>query len=106
MDKLKNECNTLSHYDVDRNPILKDKRKYLTHDNAVAACKTFNLQVSQIKKLVTYKCKVCHNYHIGRNGKDIKSKYRNKLKGVKAPPRRISTDRIKVVGKIDLSKFK
>tara|TARA_R110000796_G_scaffold161858_6_gene278657 strand:- start:2280 stop:2600 length:321 start_codon:yes stop_codon:yes gene_type:complete len=102
----KNGCQTLSHYDDLGAPILKSKKKYNTHDKAVEACKTLNLQKHQIKKLVTYKCRVCHKYHIGRNGNDINAKYIRKLRreNDRAGNAKLNIS-IKVVGKIDLSKF-
>ena len=100
----KNNCQTISHYDELGRPILKNKVKYPTHDKAVHACKTLNLRQGQIRKLVTYKCKVCHTYHIGRNKTIVSSKYRKKL--------RYENDRagmanrkiqFKITGKIDFS---
>jgi hypothetical protein len=103
---VKNSCQTISGYDKDGNPILKDKIKYDTHDKAVKACKTQNIRESRIKKLVTYKCKVCNKYHIGRNGKNIKAKYRRKLRRANDLAGKLKMKvGIKVIGKIDLTKF-
>jgi len=96
------------NYDLLGRPVYKNKVKYSTHDKAVEACKRFNLREHQIKKLVTYKCRVCHKYHIGRNGKDIKNKYKNKIKrekekvfndSQKRPERQYN---FKIIGKIEL----
>lgn len=101
MDSDKNQCQTLSHYDELGEPVFKNKFKYETHDKAVAACKTLNVRGKQIKKLVTYKCKVCHKYHIGRNGKDITKKYVKKINNTIGKRKRELN--LKIVGKIDLS---
>jgi hypothetical protein len=107
MEIVKNEYQTFSHYDKDMKLVLKNKRKYYTHDKAVIACKTNNLQATQIKKLVTYKCKICHKYHIGRNGNDISKKYLQKLSKANNIAGTIKRQvGIKVIGKIDLSTLK
>ncbi len=94
----KNQCQTLSHYDELGKPVFKNKFKYETHDKAVSACKTLNLRDKQITKLITYKCKICHKYHIGRNGKDITKKYVKKISNT-IGKRELN---LKIVGKIDL----
>ena len=71
-------CETLSHYD-NKKAVYKNKKKYPTHDKAVEAAKLMNMKPTQIKKVITYKCPVCHTYHIGRGNKDITPKYRKKL---------------------------
>lgn len=99
---IKSHCQTISRYDELGRPVLKKKLKYKTHDQAVEACKRMNIRKGQIMKLVTYKCKVCHEYHIGRNGKEITPKYRNKL--LREEQKKYETKPIsfKIVGKIDL----
>lgn len=106
MCTTKTRCETIQGYMEDGTPILKPKIKYKTHEKAVKACKTFNLQQSQIKKLVTYKCPICFQYHIGRNGKDVKPKYRDKIRKLndQAGEAKMRVG-FKVVGKIDLSKL-
>jgi len=101
----KNECQTILRYNGDLSPVYKDKKKYKTHDLAVIACKKQNSSSSQIHKLVTYKCKVCHSYHIGRNGKPIDKKYRQKLRTELKPKKVVPKKKVgfTVVGKIDLS---
>lgn len=68
------KCETLLYVDKDGNKVTKPKRKFETHDAAVEECKKLNAQPHRIHKLVTYKCKTCQKYHIGRNGKLIKRK--------------------------------
>lgn len=104
----KNNCQTLSHYDELQRPVYKNKHPFETHDLAVKACKIYNLKEQQIKKLVTYKCKVCHKYHIGRNGNDINAKYKRKI--TRERDKRfndnrkpnIKTHQFKIIGKIEL----
>tara|TARA_R110000772_G_scaffold260587_1_gene378660 strand:+ start:501 stop:818 length:318 start_codon:yes stop_codon:yes gene_type:complete len=76
----KNNCQTIRNYDLLGRPVYKNKRQFSTHDLAVQACKVINLREHQIHKLVTYKCNVCHQYHIGRNGKEINAKYKRKIR--------------------------
>lgn len=98
----KTHCETLKGHDLLGRPILKNKLKYDSHDKAVEACKKLNLRKNQVLKLVTYKCKVCHQYHIGRNGSMITPKYRKKLR--KEHEQKYATKPLgfKVVGKIEL----
>lgn len=81
MTELPNECQTFSHIDKDGNKVFKPKKTYHTLDEAIEVCKKLNANSKQISKLVSYKCRTCFKYHIGRNGKTIKEKYRNKLRG-------------------------
>tara|TARA_R110000824_G_scaffold105368_8_gene249352 strand:- start:6266 stop:6568 length:303 start_codon:yes stop_codon:yes gene_type:complete len=99
---VKTHCETILGYDELGEPKLKKKLKYDTHDKAVKACKKLNLKEGQIHKLVTYKCRICYKYHIGRNGKKITDKYANKLTKEKvrsSTPKGLS---LKIIGKIDL----
>ena len=104
MKLAKNGCQTLSHYDELDRPILKDKRKFSTHDKAVIRCKTLNLLEGQIKKLVTYKCKVCHKYHIGRGKTLVDGKYKRKLRRANDLAGKAKRPiGLTIIGKIDLS---
>lgn len=99
---VKSHCETIKGYDELGRPILKKKLKYDSHDKAVKACKKMNLRKGQVMKLVTYKCTVCHEYHIGRNGTEITPKYVNKLlkeENSKYKPKEIN---FKIIGKIDI----
>jgi len=98
----RSHCETISRYDELGRPVLKKKLKYDSHRKAVQACKKMNLRKGQIMKLVTYKCTVCHEFHIGRNGTEITPKYRNKL--LKEEEQRYATRPMgfKIVGKINL----
>ena len=81
---------------------MKPKRAYEDHASAIEACKKLNMRPEQITKLVSYKCKVCYKYHIGRNGKKITDKYREKHT-IKASD---SVNKsFKIIGKIDLDKL-
>ena len=74
------QCETFSHIDTDTmGKVMKPKKAFKTHDAAIKACKELNIRPHNIHKLVSYKCNVCFKYHIGRNGKELTEKYRNKL---------------------------
>ena len=71
--KFKNNvCKTFSHIDSNGNKVWKDKKKFDTLDDAIIEAKRINSLEKTIHKVVSYKCEVCHKYHIGRNGKLIK----------------------------------
>jgi len=73
--KFKNNiCKTFSHIDENGNKVWKPKKKFDTLDDAIEACKHINGLDKTIHKVVSYKCTVCHKYHIGRNGKLVKHK--------------------------------
>jgi 3-phosphoglycerate kinase len=95
-------CETLSHYNERKGPVYKKKVKYPTHDKAVEAAKRINMKPQQIKKVITYKCPVCHTYHIGRSKNDITPKYRNKLLSETSRRIKSATPTLKIIGKIDL----
>jgi hypothetical protein len=107
-------CQTLEYYDFNKQPVFKPKRAFDTLEAAIAVAKIENSKDFHITKLVAYKCSKCFKFHVGRNGKPIKEKYRNKLqkeiKLNKEKPRHISFEEalqnVKVVGFIDLSKTK
>jgi predicted CXXCH cytochrome family protein len=73
-------CDTVEMYDSEGNPILKPKKRYETLDDAIEVAKKINAQDHVIHKVVAYKCPDCHKYHIGRNGKQLKEKDREKFK--------------------------
>jgi hypothetical protein len=91
--------------------VEKPKKAYDTLDDAIAACKAINTKPNRIHKVVSYKCKSCHKYHIGRNGKELTDKYVSKLKKGKrikdiVEQRNVKkTPTFKIVGKIDLDKI-
>lgn len=90
------DCKTFSHINDDGTKTHKYKHKFNTLDDAIVECKKLNARPNQITKLVSYKCRECCKYHIGRNGKPVTDKYREKI--VKAKP----TPTFKIVGKINL----
>ena len=90
------QCQTILRYDENKNPVFKNKLKFKTLEIAIKRCKMENAKDSQIKKLVSYKCSECHQYHIGRGNTIITPKYRAKLK------KELSQIKFKVVGKIKL----
>jgi hypothetical protein len=126
------QCKTFSHIGEDGEKVYKSKKAFDTLDDAILQCKIENAKSKQISKLVSYKCKECHKYHMGRNGKTLTQKYKDKLndelgkiftsrsnreryrkgKDLKntyiSPPtweEKLDKANFKVVGKIDLSKI-
>lgn len=84
--------------------IQRPKKKFDTLDKAIEVDKYENAKSEHIHKVVAYKCKVCHKYHIGRNGKQLTQKEIDKRK--KEIKEINSTKRLKIVGKIDLNNIK
>ena len=74
------ECKTIERYDENGNPVYKPKQAFETQDQAINVAKIINSQDHIIHKVVPYKCKECHKYHLGRNGKILKDKERQKHK--------------------------
>lgn len=58
----------------DGTTIIKPKKKFDTNEEAIEAAKKINAKPYQSSKVVAYKCKMCHKFHVGRNGKKIKNK--------------------------------
>ena len=94
-------CDTLIKTDPDGRKHYKSKKAYNSLDEAIAEAKKLNALPQQITKLVGYKCTYCGNYHIGRNGKTLTQKEKDKYF-----KETVDNVKFKVVGKIDLSKFK
>ena len=90
------ECSTFSHINKEGRKVYKPKLAFNTLDDAIAECKKLNARPKQITKLVSYKCKSCHKYHIGRNGKTLTDKYKDKLSNSVPKPT------FKIIGKINL----
>jgi len=74
------ECQRLERYDEKHNSIYVSKKAYDTQDEAIDFAKIINSEDHVIHKVVPYKCSVCHKYHLGRNGKELKDKERIKHK--------------------------
>lgn len=105
-------CNTRTKSE-DGTQGFKYKKAFETLDLAIAEAKKLNALDDHTMKLVGYKCSYCCKYHIGRNGKLIKSKEKIKYKKeTNSYPKilgKIILDTslpIKVVGWVDLSKIK
>ena len=92
-------CDTLIRTDPDGLKHYKPKKPYDTLEDAIKEAKKMNAQDHVIHKLVAYKCNYCHKYHTGRSKKEITEKERLKYKNE-------ILSNLKVVGRIDLSKFK
>ena len=95
------DCETLIRIDPDGTKHYKPKKAYNTLDEAIKAAKVMNSQEKVLTKLVAYKCSTCFKYHIGRNGKDLSKKQKDKyfLEVIK-------NTSFKVIGKIDLKNIK
>lgn len=68
------ECRTFSHID-NGIKIFKDKIRYDTLDEAIIDAKILNNKEGQLHKAVSYKCKVCFKYHVGRTERPVKKRY-------------------------------
>lgn len=106
----KTECQTKIIEDGNK-IVFQDKAKFETLDDAIVECKRQNLIPTRTEKVVPYKCKVCHTYHVGRNGTIISEKYREKLIKEKREEKRelfnenLRNADFKVLGTVDLNKF-
>lgn len=72
--------------------IDKPKKTYNDLESAIKVAKIENSKKERTFKVVAYKCKTCHKFHVGRNGNTIKDKEKTKW----------SKKEIKVVGFIKL----
>jgi len=97
------KCTTLTTTVLDENgnPKVKKKKAFFTLESAIQHAKLMNAREDRIEKVVAYKCKECHRYHVGRNGSTIKDKEKEKIKKSLEKPLRL-----KVLGYIDLNKIK
>lgn len=107
---MKTQCQTIEKYNPDGTRNLKYKRSYNTLDEAIMKCKELNSRSSQIRKLVSYKCNICHKYHIGR-GKTLLTNEGGKRKNngiIKTDIPKVlyqlegTNTTLKIIGKIDL----
>jgi hypothetical protein len=60
---------------------LVAKKKYNTQDEAIIDAKIINNKISQIHKVVPYRCTICYKFHLGTNKTIIdhdKNIYKNK----------------------------
>ena len=74
------ECQRLERYDENLQPVYKSKKAFDTQDEAIEVAKLINARDHVIHKVVPYRCGVCKKYHLGRNGKELKDKERQKHK--------------------------
>ncbi len=59
-------------YEKDGERVYVPKKGFKTQDEAINECKRINSKPNQFHKVVPYRCKHCHKYHVGRNGNFIK----------------------------------
>lgn len=96
---------------IDGKETTQPKKPFPTLDAAIEAAKKINAYPNITEKVVAYKCKVCHKYHVGRNGKILTSKYKNKLitaienEEIKKKIAKVKAISFKILGKVDLSKL-
>jgi hypothetical protein len=102
----KGSCTTLRGYDDNGEPKYGRKVGYHTFKEAEEWCVRTNLELWNHKKikmrnnlLNVYKCNECGKYHTGRTNRKISLNYISKNKTRYIP-------QFKVLGKIDLNKFK
>ncbi len=88
-------CDTIIRTELDGKKVYKKKEPYNTLDEAILAAKKQNTKATTIQKLFAYKCSYCSKYHIGRNGKLLNEKDRQKY-------RKELGINLKILGKIDL----
>lgn len=107
------ECTTIDKIIEDGVAVTRPKKQFDSLDAAIAVAKIENSKDEHEHKVVAYKCGVCFKYHVGRNGKPLTDKEREKCKrevGLQNQEREYHKahpySRIKVVGYIDLSKIK
>jgi hypothetical protein len=107
------QCSTFEYINENGQQIQKPKKQYNTLDAAIAVAKIENARPERINKVVAYKCSFCFKYHVGRNGKPIKEKDRQRLQKeatakVVAKERKLEDGfrNLKVVGFIDLDKIR
>lgn len=73
------QCLRFSNIDLNGEKVFKAKKAYDTQEEAITDAKVLNLRPNQITKLVPYRCKDCHKFHLGRNGKPITEKDKKRL---------------------------
>jgi len=78
--------------------IQRHKKKFDTLDKAIEVAKYENSKSEHLSKVVAYKCSFCHKYPIGRNGKTLTQKDKDKIKKEII----INQPKLKIVGKINL----
>jgi hypothetical protein len=89
------ECTT-KHVDrITGELIDKPKIKFKNLESAIKHAKSVNSLPDRKYKVVSYKCHICYGFHVGRNGKELSTKDKDKYK--KALNRGF-----KIIGKIDL----
>jgi len=107
------QCTTLDRVEENGIMVMRPKKQFDTLDKAIAVAKIENAKPEHLHKVVAYKCNICYKYHIGRNGKPLTVKERNKRQQeikqsveVKEAKHQHALDNLKVVGYIDLNKIK
>ena len=88
------DCTTKIVDRINGQLIDKPKKKFDDLETAIKHAKSANLLRDRTFKVVAYKCKTCHKFHVGKNGAKITNKERERWKP--------KSHQFKIVGKIDL----
>jgi hypothetical protein len=88
------DCTTQIVDKINGQLIDKPKKKFDDLETAIKHAKSANLLRDRTFKVVAYKCKTCHKFHVGKNGAKITNKERERWKP--------KSFQFKIVGKIDL----
>lgn len=67
-------------YTITKDNEKKPKRVFFQFEHAILYAKNLNSKKDRKDKLVGYKCETCGKYHVGRNGKKLTKKEREKSK--------------------------
>ena len=74
------ECKTIERYTETNEPVYKKKKSFDTLELDISHAKWVNSKDHVINKVVAYKCSKCFKFHVGRNGKPLTDKDREKFK--------------------------
>lgn len=74
------ECSTKIVSRINGELIDKPKKPFDTLEQAIKHAKSVNSLPDRKFKVVAYKCKSCHKFHVGKNGNTISDKEKEKWK--------------------------
>lgn len=86
------ECTTQVVSRINGELIDKPKKAFNNLEEAIKHAKSVNALPDRKFKVVAYKCKCCHKFHVGKNGNTISQKEKEKWK----------PKGFKIIGKINL----
>lgn len=107
------QCSTFDKVEENGTIVNRPKKQFDTLDIAISVAKRENSKPEHIHKVVAYKCTICHKYHVGRNGKLLTNKERDKNQKefvdknkLEEKKRQYALSNLKIIGYIDLDKIK